>query len=182
MGNTRENEGALKARGMKKLGYVLLTNSGLGPFWYGVWGDKDGNIFFNSDWGLQEWDLRCHGNILTEEEMLEAERKMRKAEGRTDPVELGLGSESKSDSSDPANSAEGQRLSDESVKKLKDIRKRLEDAAEELDEIVTEEDGRLDDAIAAQQDIEADWEDMINDIRDAIDEIDEVLSTLPDPD
>ena len=181
MGGTREKEEVLKARGMKKLGYVLLTNSGLGPFWYGVWGDKNGTIFFNSDWGLEEWNLECHGNILTEEEMLEAEMKMRKAEGRTDNVKLGPGSESKSDSSDHA-SPEDQRMSDGSVKKLKDIRKRLEDAAKELDEIVTEEDGRIDEAVAANQDIENDWEDMIYDIRDAIEEINSVLDTLPDPD
>ena len=69
MAATMEKDKALKARGMTKLGYVSVNQSGLGPFWYGVWGDKDGNIFFNGAWGLDPWDLQTHGNIYTEEEV-----------------------------------------------------------------------------------------------------------------
>ena len=65
----KENESILKGRGLTKLGYVSLAYAGLGPFWYSVWGDKNGGIFFNSDDGLEEWNLQCHGNIYTEEDV-----------------------------------------------------------------------------------------------------------------
>ena len=173
MSKSMEREEALKARGMTKLGYVSVYQNGFGPFWYGVWGDKDGNIFFNGAWGLHPWNLQTHGNIYTEEEVKEIDDRIYGPDTR----------EAQETESNPeSSSAEEQRLSDESVKKLKDIRKRLEDAAKELDEIVTEEDGRIDEAVAAQQDIENDWEDMIYDIRDAIEAINSALDTLPNPD
>ena len=60
----------LKAKGMTKLGWVALNVSGLGPFWYSVWGNRDGDILLNGPAGLEAWELNRHGNIHTKEEVL----------------------------------------------------------------------------------------------------------------
>lgn len=58
---------------MEYIGCVFLTDFVIGPFWYRVYKGKDGNIFFDTGWGLEPYIEEQHGRIFTEEEIKELE-------------------------------------------------------------------------------------------------------------